>query len=80
MGQRGFCDEEQRIQMLQDKKPVLVLLSAQIPWGTFLPLFDRGYSQERRSNAGIKRIDPLILFKMLVLQQLFNLSDEELEF
>ena len=47
MGQRGFCDEEQRIQMLQDKKPVLVLLSAQIPWGTFLPLFDRGYSQER---------------------------------
>jgi IS5 family transposase len=80
MGQRGFWDEEQRIQKLQDKKPVLVLLSAQIPWNTFLPLLDRGYSQERKSNAGRKRIDPLILFKMLVLQQLFNLSDEELEF
>ena len=39
-----------------------------------------GYRQERKSNAGRKRIDPLILFKMLVLQQLFNLSDEELEF
>ena len=25
-------------------------------------------------------IDPLILFKMLVLQQLFNLSDDETEF
>ena len=36
--------------------------------------------QERKSNAGRKRIDPLILFKMLILQQLFNLSDEELEF
>ena len=80
MGQRGFWDEEQRIQKLQDKKPVLVLLSARIPWDTFLPLLDRGYSQERKSNAGRKRIDPLILFKMLVLQQLFNLSDEELEF
>ena len=34
----------------------------------------------RKSNAGHKRIDPLSLFKMLVLQQLFNLSDEELEF
>jgi len=34
MGQRGFWDEEQRIQKLQDKKPVLVLLSAQIPWDT----------------------------------------------
>ena len=32
------------------------------------------------SNVGRKRIDPLILFKMLVLQQLFNLSDEEVEF
>ena len=31
-------------------------------------------------NAGCIRIDPLILFKMLVLQQLFNLSDEEVEF
>ena len=39
-----------------------------------------GYSQDRKSNAGRKRIDPLILFKMLILQQLFNLSDEELEF
>ena len=39
-----------------------------------------GYMQERKSNAGRKRIDPLVLFKMLVLQQLFNLSDEEIEF
>ena len=29
---------------------------------------------------GRKRIDPFILFKMLVLQQLFNLSDDEVEF
>ena len=43
-------------------------------------MLDKGYSQERKSNADRKRIDPLILFKMLVLQQLFNLSDEEVEF
>ena len=34
----------------------------------------------RKSNAGRWKIDPLILFKMLVLQQLFNLSDDETEF
>ena len=28
----------------------------------------------------VKELIPLILFKMLVLQQLFNLSDEEVEF
>ena len=38
------------------------------------------YRQERKSNALRKRIDPLTLFKMLVLQQLFNLTDEGLEF
>ena len=33
-----------------------------------------------KEQSGRKRIDPLILFKMLILQQLFNLSDEELGF
>jgi hypothetical protein len=38
-------------------------------------LLERG-----KSNAGRKRIYPMILFKMLILQQLFNLSDKEFEF
>ena len=80
MGQRGFWDEQQRVAKLQEKKPALTRLAESIPWESFRPLLDKGYSQERKSNAGRKRIDPLILFKMLVLQQLFNLSDEEIEF
>jgi hypothetical protein len=80
MGQRGFWDEKQRVAKLQEKKPVLQRLTESIPWELFRSLLDKGYSQERKSNAGRKRIDPLILFKMLVLQQLFNLSDEEIEF
>jgi transposase, IS5 family len=80
VGQRGFWDEQQRVARLQEKKPVLKRLSDSIPWESFRQLLDQGYVQERKSNAGRKRIDPLILFKMLVLQQLFNLSDEELEF
>ena len=80
VGQRGFWDEQNRVAKLQQKKPVLRLLSEAMPWETFRPLLEQGYTQERKSNAGRKRIDPLILFKMLILQQLFNLSDEELEF
>lgn len=80
MGQRGFWDDQQRVAKLQEKKPVLKRLADSIPWESFRPLLDKGYAHERKSNAGRKRIDPLILFKMLVLQQLFNLSDQELEF
>ena len=80
MGQKGFWDEQERVSKLKNKKPVLTCLSESIPWEAFRPLLEKGYSQERKSNAGRKRIDPLILFKMLVLQQLFNLSDEEVEF
>jgi hypothetical protein len=80
VGQRGFWDEQQRVTKLKEKKPVLRRLAKSIPWQSFRPLLDKGYVHERKRNAGRKRIDPLILFKMLVLQQLFNLSDEELEF
>jgi IS5 family transposase len=80
MGQRGFWDEQQRVAKLKEKKPVLKRLAESIPWESFRSLLEAGYTQDRKSNAGRKRIDPLILFKMLVLQQLFNLSDEEIEF
>ena len=80
VGQRGFLDEQQRITKLQDKKPVLKSLADSIPWESFRSLLDKGYEHERKSNAGRKTIDPLILFKMLDLQQLFYLSDEKLEF
>lgn len=68
MGQKCFCDELERLPKLKNKKLVLTCLSESIPWEAFRPLLDKGYSQERKSNAGRKRIDPLILFKMLVLQ------------
>jgi len=80
VGQRSFWDEQQGVTKLQYKKPVLKCLADSIPWESYRPLLDKGYEHERKSNAGRKRIDPLILFLMLVLQQLFNLSDEELEF
>ena len=65
---------------LKNKKPVLQRLSESIPWESFRLLLDKGYAKERKSSAGRRRIDPLILFKMLVHRQLFNLSDAETEF
>jgi hypothetical protein len=68
--QHSFWDEQQRVSKLQEKIPVLKRLSESIPWESIRPLLDQGYEQERKSNAGRMRIDPLIFFKVLVLQQI----------
>ena len=72
-GQRGFWDEQQRVVKLKNKKPVLQRLSESIPWESFRLLLDKGYAKERKSSAARRRIVPLILFKVLVHRQLFNL-------
>jgi Transposase domain (DUF772) len=33
-----------------------------------------------QSNAGRQPIDAILLFKLMILQQLYNISDEELEY
>ena len=80
MAQQGFWDEDERLRKIGRKKPTLERLAATIPWENFRPLLESTFEKERKSPAGRKRIDVIVMFKMLVLQQLFNLSDEELEF
>ena len=60
--------------------PVLNRLYETMPWESFRPFLEKVYAHERKRNAGRKRIDSLILFKMMILPQLFKLSDEELKF
>ena len=64
----------------QNKKTVLTCLLDSILWKAFRSFLSKGYSQGSKSMSGRKKIDHLILFKMLVLQQLFNLGDEKIEF
>ena len=79
-GPKGFWDQDERLARLGRQKPILERLTAAIPWQQFRPLLESAFQKERKSPAGRKRIDVIVMFKMLVLQQLFNLSDEELEF
>ena len=71
---------EQRYQKLESKKTLLMRLDETIPWSEFRPLLDKIHDKPRKSNAGRKPIDVIVMFKMLVLQQLYNISDEELEY
>jgi IS5 family transposase len=37
-------------------------------------------AREKKSNAGRKPIDVIVMFRMLVLQSLYTLSDEQVEY
>jgi IS5 family transposase len=58
----------------------LLELDAHIDWEAFRPLLERVRLQARKSSAGRKPWDVILMFKSLVLASLYNLSDEQLEF
>ena len=80
MGQRGFWDEEARQEKLAAKKTLLPRLATMVPWEGFRETLETVHHKERKSNAGQKPIDVVLMFKLLLLQKLYNISDEELEY
>lgn len=80
MAQPGFFDTESRLKKL-DEKDNLLKLNQLVDWDIFRSTIETARRKsERKSNAGRKPYDALVMFKCLVLQQLYNLSDEEFEF
>jgi transposase, IS5 family len=77
---KGFGRIKKRQAKLESRKDWLSEINRIIPWDMFRSILERLPKAERKSNAGRKPIDVLLLFKLLVLQQLYNLSDEELEY
>jgi len=55
-------------------------LNEQIDWEAFRPSLNRVHEKVRKSRAGAKPIDVVLMFKILVLQQLHNLSDDRIEY
>ena len=70
----------ERANKLTEMGDPLVGLNAKIDWEAFRPDLNRIYEKERKSNAGAKPIDVVLMFKVLVLQQLNNLSDDRIEY
>jgi IS5 family transposase len=77
---KGFGRIEKRRQQLEERKDKLRDLNEMVPWAVLGQVLEQLPSQERKSNAGRKAIDPMVLFKLLVLKQLYNLSNEEVEY
>lgn len=83
MGQLGFFDTEKRLAALSEKGDPLESIDRLVPWENFradLEAVVLTPDEVKKSSAGRKPVDAIVLFRMLVLQALHNLSDEQAEY
>ena len=78
--QPGFFDDEDRLAKLEKLGDPLPRLESIVDWQAFRPLLKVIHQKQRKSNAGRKPHDVTLMFKMLVLQALYNLSDDQTEY
>jgi IS5 family transposase len=83
MGQMGFYDLDKRLEAISAKGDPLEVIKATVRWESFraeIEAVTRPKPEERKSTAGRKPYDAILMFKILVLQTLHNLADEQLEY
>jgi transposase len=78
--QPGLFDLDERAAQLTALGDPLVTLKAEIDFEDFRADLNRVREKERKSNAGAKPFDVVLMFKVLILQHLYNLSDDGLEY
>ena len=83
MGQLGFFDADKRLAALSEKGDPLEAIDRLVPWESFRADIEAVVltpDELKKSSAGRKPFDAILMFRMLVLQALNNLSDEQVEY
>lgn len=80
MIQTGLFDLEFRCRELEKNGDPLVKINAVIPWEEFRPILNQVREKDRKGPAGRKPFDVILMFKILVLQSLYNVSDDSIEY
>ena len=71
----GLFDFQSRLDKIDRNGDPLVALNNAVDWELFRPELEATRERVRKSTAGRKPYDAVLMFKTLVLQSLFNLSD-----
>jgi IS5 family transposase len=80
MMQTGLFDWQTRFEQLDNGGDPLVKLNEVMNWEQFRRRLEKVRDKERKSLAGRKPFDVIVMFKILILQSLYNLSDDQIEF
>ena len=76
----GLFDWQTRFEQLEEGPDPLVRLNKVMDWRQFRTSLETIRDKERKSNAGRKPFDVIVMFKIMILQSLYNLSDDQVEF
>jgi hypothetical protein len=79
-GQPGFFDAEERLQALSAAGDPLERLAAAVDFELFRAELEAALQRSDRAKGGRPPYDPVLMFRVLVLQTLYTLSDEQTEY
>ena len=78
--QRGFFDVDERLKRLSDLGDQLEVFQSAVDFEMFRPQLNAVLSYSDGSQGGRPPFDPVMMFKILVIQAVNDLSDERTEF
>ena len=78
--QRGFFDEGERLKALSALGDPLERLAKVVDFELFRPELDAALVRSDRAKGGRPPYDAVLMFKILVLQTLYTLSDDQTEY
>lgn len=78
----GLFDEHFRYDRLTQLRDPLEKLNKHIDWNIFLPILDEAFAKNTQeiNQGGRPSFDLLMMFKIQILQGIYNLSDDQAEF
>jgi transposase, IS5 family len=78
--ERGFFDEQYRLEHLSKKTDPLEQLDSIINFEGFRSIINTAFKETDKSKGGRPSFDRVMMFKILVLKAMYNLSDDNLEY
>ena len=80
MEQKGFFDENNRLWELSKLGDPLEKLNVYIAWENIRETLNEALQKEHKGLGGRPPFDYVLMFKILVLQKLYNISDDKTEY
>ena len=77
---RGLFDDHFRLEKISKLKDPLEKLNRYINWEDFRSIIDQAFRETEPSLGGRPPFDRVMMFKVLVLQKMYNLSDDKTEY